>query len=270
MTQGIKTSVAKKSIVLLAFGLRLLVLIPIILRLPYLAAELSSPDPTLDGVMTTLCTQIHISYAILSTTTPCLRPFMSALSTHYGGPKHTRTPTGTRQLSGATGGSGSKPSTLTGGSGGGTSSDTRSKSHASHRPVSISIAENALRSSSYALDDIKPGSPSSSSDSQHQKNRNKRLSRTLEAPAPVAIAPGGGSAAASATARWGRSCSSAYRAAVVVSPRHSHTGSGDAGSTQSTESQQRMIIEKNTEWQVEFQADGDEDAREGQRDSRQF
>lgn len=41
--------------------------------------------------------QIELSYAIIATTTPCLRPFMSALNTHYGGPQETKTtPPGTK------------------------------------------------------------------------------------------------------------------------------------------------------------------------------
>ncbi len=58
--------------------------------------EFSGDDPTLDGVLACVCAQIQISYAIIATTTPCLRPFMSALNTHYGGPTETRTPAGSK------------------------------------------------------------------------------------------------------------------------------------------------------------------------------
>lgn len=58
----------------------------IVFRLHYLQIELSSTDPTLKGSLTTICTQIQISYAIIAATTPCLRPFVSALSTNYGSP----------------------------------------------------------------------------------------------------------------------------------------------------------------------------------------
>ena len=43
-------------------------------------------------MLAAVCAQIQLSYAIVATTTPCLRPFMFALSTNYGGPTHTRTP----------------------------------------------------------------------------------------------------------------------------------------------------------------------------------
>lgn len=56
------------------------------LRLSYLNAEFSSSDPTLHGVLASVCTQIQVSYAIIAATIPCLRPFMTALSTNYGAP----------------------------------------------------------------------------------------------------------------------------------------------------------------------------------------
>ncbi|KAK0641657.1 hypothetical protein B0T16DRAFT_461695 [Cercophora newfieldiana] len=198
MTHGLKTTVSKKFVVLIAFGLRVLVIIPILLRLLYLSNEISSPDPTLDGAMTSICTQIHIAYAIIATTTPCLRPFMSALSTHYGGPKEAKTPNG------------SKLSKLTGGSGSGNNSKTP-KRQPDH---------NTLKAG-YDLDEITAVGPD------------------VEKPRPAAR-------------EWDHE-RLAYRSAVVVST----CGGGDAGSTQSNDSQ-RMIISKNTEWQVEYQGEGGE------------
>ncbi|KAK0620408.1 hypothetical protein B0T14DRAFT_567155 [Immersiella caudata] len=193
MTQGLKTSASKKSIVLIAFSLRFLVTIPILLRLLYLSNEIFSPDPTLDGVMTTICTQIHIAYAIIATTIPCLRPFMSALNTHYGGPKEAKVS------------SGGKLSKLTGGSG--SNSDSSKK-----QPETFEAG--------YDLDEITPAGAD--------------IESQVEKPRP--------------TARHWDYDRSAYRAEVMS------TGGGDAGSTQSNDSQ-KMVISKNTEWHIEYQGE---------------
>jgi hypothetical protein len=70
---------------------------PIILRLFFLNREFSSSDPTLNGVLASVWTQIQISYAIVAATIPCLRPFMNALSTNYGAPAQTKSPSGSKQ-----------------------------------------------------------------------------------------------------------------------------------------------------------------------------
>ncbi|KUI63712.1 hypothetical protein VM1G_10502 [Cytospora mali] len=98
MLQGLKLKLEKKLVVLSAFALRLPVIVPALLRLHWLGIEFSSADPSLNGVVASVFTQIQLSYAIFATTTPILRPFMGALNTHYGGPNETRTtPTGTRR-----------------------------------------------------------------------------------------------------------------------------------------------------------------------------
>lgn len=79
---------------------------PAALRLYYLDIQLSSSDPTLSGTLASVCAQIEISYAIISATIPCLRPFMSSLNTHYGAPAKPKTSTGT-----GSGGSKSNPPT---------------------------------------------------------------------------------------------------------------------------------------------------------------
>ncbi|KAM7210231.1 hypothetical protein V8F06_014383 [Rhypophila decipiens] len=190
MTLGLQLSVSKKLVVVLAFGLRLPVIIPAVLRLTYLDALFFGPDPPLHGVMASLCMQIQISFAIIAVTTPCLRPFMSALNTHYGGPKETRTPPGTKV--GRT-------------------------------------AATAKSDNSYSL-------------SSMQRSKTERTEATPAQRHDPEAAP---------VTRWDRAD---YRVAVMS--RNSRNMSIDGGSTQSNDSQ-RMIISKNTEWQVEF---GDENA----------
>ncbi|KAH8770203.1 hypothetical protein F5882DRAFT_411675 [Hyaloscypha sp. PMI_1271] len=98
LVKGLQLSLSKKVTVIFAFGLRLAVIAPAILRLVYLNQEFTSPDPTLHGVLASVCTQIQISYAVVAVTIPCLRPFMAALSTNYGAPAQARTsPSGSKK-----------------------------------------------------------------------------------------------------------------------------------------------------------------------------
>ena len=71
----------KKYIVVMAFSLRLLILVPIAFRLYYLKREYSSNNPTLIGTWAAIVTQVDVAYAIISATIPCLRPFMAATVT---------------------------------------------------------------------------------------------------------------------------------------------------------------------------------------------
>lgn len=67
------------------------VIIPAILRLHWLGIQYDSPNPTMDGVLASVFTQIQLSFAIFATTSPILRTFMKALNTQYGGPNHIQT-----------------------------------------------------------------------------------------------------------------------------------------------------------------------------------
>jgi hypothetical protein len=79
-------SLLKKSTVVLAFALRLAVIIPIAFRLHYLSGALDSSNFTLDITYAAVCKQVEIAYAIIAATLPCLRPFMVATATNYGAP----------------------------------------------------------------------------------------------------------------------------------------------------------------------------------------
>ncbi|KAK5658295.1 hypothetical protein OQA88_2270 [Cercophora sp. LCS_1] len=206
MVRNLKLSTAKKSAVFFAFGIRLLVVIPIIVRLLFLDSEFSGVDPTLDGVMAVVCTQIHISFAIMATVMPCLRPFMSALSTHYGGQAEVKTP-GNTVLSKLTGNS--------------------DRSHRENK-------EAKKLEFGYALDDITAVGD--------------RCSRHTDIETGIA-ASGGVKTAHQPPARWD---GSDYR--VAVSSKNLSVDGNSTQRNQSNESQ-RMIISKNTEWQVEFQTE---------------
>lgn len=110
MVKSLQLSIQKKSVVVLAFGLRLPSVNPIdqhrnheltlrysmiaiaALRLDAIQIGLHSTDQPLKGAIVAVYTQIEISYAIIAATTPCLRPFMKALSTNYGAPASTKSP----------------------------------------------------------------------------------------------------------------------------------------------------------------------------------
>lgn len=77
---------SKKFSVIFAFDLRLLVIVPIALRLHYMTRSYSTGDPTLRATDLTLCTQVQIACAIVLASVPTLRPFMIATATHYGAP----------------------------------------------------------------------------------------------------------------------------------------------------------------------------------------
>lgn len=50
----------------------------------YIKNGLLSNNPTLLGVFAIIWTQVELNYSITMATVPCLKPFMSALSTNYG------------------------------------------------------------------------------------------------------------------------------------------------------------------------------------------
>jgi hypothetical protein len=121
LVHGLQLAWGKKMVVVFAFGLRLLlvypyslslraslfltssrVIVPAALRLHYERVELASSNPSLDGVMATVCAEIELCYAVVATTIPCLRPFMFALSTNYGGPTHAKTSPGNTTKKGYT------------------------------------------------------------------------------------------------------------------------------------------------------------------------
>lgn len=56
----------------------------IILRLISIRHLQHSTNPTLDGALTAIFTQVEIFYGLMAATVPCLRPFLAGFSTNYG------------------------------------------------------------------------------------------------------------------------------------------------------------------------------------------
>jgi hypothetical protein len=81
IVRSLQMSWSKKYIVVMAFSLRLLIMVPIAFRLYYLKREYSSNNPTLIGTWAAIVTQVDVAFAIISATIPCLRPFMAATVT---------------------------------------------------------------------------------------------------------------------------------------------------------------------------------------------
>ncbi|CAK7265711.1 hypothetical protein SEPCBS119000_001658 [Sporothrix epigloea] len=85
LVHGIQLPWSKKSVVVIAYGLRLPVIMMAAVRLYYLHQALYSEDESFHGILASVCTQVELAYAVIATTMPCLKPFMSALNTGYGG-----------------------------------------------------------------------------------------------------------------------------------------------------------------------------------------
>ncbi|MCJ1469213.1 hypothetical protein MMC07_007846 [Pseudocyphellaria aurata] len=73
-----------KIFVVLAFAFRVPVIAFIIVRLHYLNIQLLSSDPTFNAVLASIWLQVHEDYVIISSTVPCLKPFMIACNTGWG------------------------------------------------------------------------------------------------------------------------------------------------------------------------------------------
>jgi hypothetical protein len=89
---GLQMSWSRKGSVLVTFGMRLLIIVPILFRLHELNTELHSMDPTYDGLFPSIWTQVQIAYALVAATIPCSRSWISATSSQLPiEPKRRRT-----------------------------------------------------------------------------------------------------------------------------------------------------------------------------------
>jgi len=82
---GLHMSLARKSMVVIAFGLRLPVIALCALRIHYFFDAFYSSDPTFDGAFYATWTQAELAFSIMASTIPCLKPLMSQLNTNWGG-----------------------------------------------------------------------------------------------------------------------------------------------------------------------------------------
>jgi hypothetical protein len=54
------------------------------LRVHYFSRAFFTTDPTFDGVFFAAWTQVELAYSVIAATIPCLKPFMSTISTNWG------------------------------------------------------------------------------------------------------------------------------------------------------------------------------------------
>lgn len=65
---------------------RLTLVAPIVGQLHYLSFVYQSADPTLQATYSTLCREVEVALAIITTNIQCFRPFLQATATNYGAP----------------------------------------------------------------------------------------------------------------------------------------------------------------------------------------
>ncbi|KAN0096809.1 hypothetical protein V8E51_015614 [Hyaloscypha variabilis] len=80
----LKMALSQKSIVVIAFGMRLPTIAFCALRIHYFFQAFFTTDPSFDGVFFSAWTQTELAYSIISATLPCLKPFMSTISANWG------------------------------------------------------------------------------------------------------------------------------------------------------------------------------------------
>ncbi|KAL8752043.1 MAG: hypothetical protein Q9199_006009 [Rusavskia elegans] len=85
LVKDLKMDVSKKSFVVVAFGLRLPMIAFIILRLQTVKTWRHSSDPSFDGVFFVIWSIVEAHFSICSSNIACLKPFIAAFNTSFGG-----------------------------------------------------------------------------------------------------------------------------------------------------------------------------------------
>ena len=102
LVKDLQMDTKRKIFVVAAFGLRLALVCPalkvdaaandipsiiaaIVLRIHYLDTMSTSDNPTLAGVFFVIWTLVEVDFSIVSGNIACLKPFMAAFNTSYGG-----------------------------------------------------------------------------------------------------------------------------------------------------------------------------------------
>ncbi|KAF2729356.1 hypothetical protein EJ04DRAFT_516021 [Polyplosphaeria fusca] len=81
---GLQMKLDQKLKVVMAFALRLPVVVFALFRLYSLQKEIDSDDPTLAGALVYVWQQSEMHYSLIAATLPCVTPFLSSVNTHFG------------------------------------------------------------------------------------------------------------------------------------------------------------------------------------------
>ncbi|CRL26708.1 DNA methylase, N-6 adenine-specific, conserved site [Penicillium camemberti] len=81
---GLQMHISHKMVIMVSFAARLPLIIFSGLHLSTLKEYTTIRNPTFTAIRHTVFTQLHLNFALVACTVFCLRPFMNALTTHYG------------------------------------------------------------------------------------------------------------------------------------------------------------------------------------------
>ncbi|EKV18921.1 hypothetical protein PDIG_06510 [Penicillium digitatum PHI26] len=81
---GLQMHMSHKSVIMVSFAARLPLIVLSALHLFALKEYTTIKNPTFTAIRHMIFTQVHLNYALIACTAFCLRPFMNALTTHYG------------------------------------------------------------------------------------------------------------------------------------------------------------------------------------------
>ncbi|TKA70636.1 hypothetical protein B0A55_05748 [Friedmanniomyces simplex] len=81
---GLQMPVKRKTVIVAAFGLRLFVILPSILRLHYYSTYINSANPTLALSNVAIWTEVQMHTSIIACVSYCFKSFTAAVSTNYG------------------------------------------------------------------------------------------------------------------------------------------------------------------------------------------
>ncbi|KAK0877149.1 hypothetical protein LTR87_008978 [Friedmanniomyces endolithicus] len=81
---GLQMPAKRKTVIVVAFGLRLFVIVPAVFRLHYVSKYINSANPTLALSNVAIWTEVQMHTSIMACVSYCFKSFTAAVSTNYG------------------------------------------------------------------------------------------------------------------------------------------------------------------------------------------